>query len=130
MLLVASVTFSACDFYEKEINEYWSLCAVDDPDDMRLCRNLGNDSYHGVLEPVMVAFGYNGEYITLRQCSGGTEAFYSMDGTQTELYEDPVHTGPIERAEWEEAVIDNTDEWPPLTSHWKGLERRHCPPKD
>lgn len=121
---------SACDFYSDEINDDWSLCAVDDPNTMRLCRDLGNDNYHSIMEPVMVAWGFNGENISLRRCFEGEEFFYSVDATHTAIYSDPPFDGPLTREEWEQATREDPESWPEIDEHWVGLERRHCPMSD
>ncbi len=118
---------AGCDFYVDDINDDWSLCAVDDPNDMTLCRNLGEGSYHGVLDPVMVAWGYNGQYISLRRCFSGEEEFYSVDASDTDMYEDPAHIGPFDR---ETFVVESQAEpvrWPVLDNTDRRLELRHCP---
>lgn len=126
-LYLAFLGVAACDFYEAEINDDWSLCTVDDPDAMRLCRNLGDDHFEYVMEPVMVAWGFNGTYISLRRCFEGEEFFYSVDATHTAEYSDPPFDGPLTREEWQQATREDPGAWPEIDEHWVGLERRHCP---
>ena len=130
VLLGTFLAISACDFYEDEINEDWSLCAVDDPNDMTLCRNLDDGNYHGVLDPVMVAWGYNGRYIALRRCSEGEEDFYSVDANDPPLYEDPAHVGPLDRTTFLAESEAEPDRWPPLSHEDRWLAKKHCPVSD
>lgn len=127
LLALVSGAISACDFYEDEINDDWSLCAADDPNLMMLCRNLGEGSHHGVLERVMVAWGYNGQYISLKRCLEGQEYFYSVVAQPAPLYDDPEHLGPLNRNEWQQAMLDEPEFWPVIDEVWVGLEKRHCP---
>jgi hypothetical protein len=129
-LAIGFAAASACDFYEAEINDDWSLCAVDDPDAVRLCRNLGDDHYRYVLEPVMVAWGFNGTYISLKRCFEGVETFYSIDSTHTAHFSDPPYDGPLSRSEWQQAMLDDPELWPVIDEVWIGLERRHCPEEE
>lgn len=120
----------SCDFYEDEINDDWSLCAVDDADRMTLCRNLGEGSYLGVLDPVVVAWGYNGKYIALRRCSGGEEEFYSVDANDTSRYEDPAHIGPLDRASFMAESESEPERWPLISHEDRWLAKEHCPASD
>lgn len=118
---------AACDFYEEKINDDWSLCAVDISDAMTLCRNLGDGSFHQVLEPTMVSYGYNGSVISLRRCFERNEEYYSVDATHTGIYTDPPYIGPLTYSEWEAEFSDDPENWPQFSFHYKWLAEKHCP---
>jgi hypothetical protein len=127
LLFISIVALTGCDFYEYKINEDYSICAVDSSDKMRLCRNLGNDSFQEKLEPAIAAVGHNGSNISMRQCFEGVEGFYSVDAHQTSGYNDPVYIGPIDRDAWAEETEVNPEQWPPFVRTFSAVERKHCP---
>lgn len=118
---------SACDVYEDQINDDWSLCAVDDPNLMTLCRSQGDGDWQRVLDPVVVAWGYNGEYIAVKQCSEGREYFYSVDADPTATGNISPISGPLTRQEWQYASSEAPEVWPKIDVVWSALEKNHCP---
>lgn len=119
-----------CDFYEYEINEDYSLCAVDTWDNLRLCRVLGDGNFQGKLEPAIVAVGHNDDWISLRQCFDGAEGYYSVDAHATVGYNDPVYSGPFDHDAWTLEAAAHPEQWPTFVETYQMNIDKHCPASD
>lgn len=127
VLITVCLFLGACDYWDYDIDGHWSLCAIDDPNQMKLCRNLKSGDYLGASEPVMVAWGTNGTHISLRRCLDGQEEYYAFDSVAAKAGPQYPELDPVTREDYEELIRSNPEEWPELEEHISALEYRHCP---
>jgi hypothetical protein len=125
-LLFVVPFFAACDYYEYEINEAYSLCAVDVWESLMLCHVSEDGSRLMKLEPAIAAVGHNETWISLRQCLDGKESYYSVDAHATIGYDDPVYKGPFDYEEWLVEAVADPERWPPFVETFKKNVDKHC----
>lgn len=128
-IIVAALAFSlaACDYYVHEINEDFSLCAIDVSSDMQLCRVSDGTLSGTMVGPTVVAFGNNGDWIALKQCAKGVDAYFSVKARQGSKHGELEYTGPVDFDTWISESTADEHRWPPFIKTLRWLEEKHCP---
>lgn len=125
--LALCLSLVGCDYYVYEINENYSLCAIDVWDNLMLCRPVEAGGYSGKLKPAIAAVGHNDTWISLRQCLDGTEGYYSVDAHATVGYNDPVFSGPFDHDDWAREAAVHPEQWPAFVETYEMNIDKHCP---
>ena len=97
MLLTMAGLLSSCNLFDSGIEWRagpYALLWIDTTENVSLCRDLGEGSWHGIVDSTVFAVGWDGRFLVAKQHPNN-------DRSQTNYFivdvkEDPSHRGPTE----------------------------------